>query len=162
MLKICLVLILLSIIFISISLSTNEWTTSNNNNLNYEQGLWKICGNLNIPTFKNNFKDINIGGCSEYKTISNSLKAIRVMSILSLIFLIISFIKLIYFPKYKIYAIIDLILCVILTISSCSIWSSNKDLLLDGTSLGYSWYLELISGVLLLFPIIYLIMKLND
>lgn len=148
------VLILILILSI-IAVSTNYWSintiTLNNdpdsiisNSIKSDYGLWNICQSQG-----NNRKTcINTMDLSSNNL--KNLKTVRMLSISSLILIALSLYLLYSMPNQKEYFILCIVLAGILSIISVILWNNDPAFknIIGGIKHGYSWYLELISGLI--------------
>jgi len=150
--------IILILILGIVAVSTNYWSTSSGNipydiqgdttSYRLNLGLWKSCTSIKGPdgSDNNSCMDTSDPNGPNFK----NLKTVRILSISSLVLLAISLYLLYAMPKQKEYFVLFLVLAGILSISSIISWNNDPGAKDAGNQLkhGYSWYLELISGLL--------------
>lgn len=129
------------ITILAISLATNKWTVISNKIFTANQGVWQSCGNIDF-----NIKDINVDVKGEkcIGTSDSSFTPIKILTVLGLVLIVLGLIL----TNYHTYSNIIIVLGGICSLISAIIWSTNKKLKPDGTNYGYSWYLQLIGGIL--------------
>lgn len=129
------------ITILAISLATNKWTVISNQILSANQGVWQACGQvqLNIKT-----GNIDIDGKKCVSTSDSAFTPIKILTVLGLVLVVFGLLL----SNYHIYSNISIILGGICALIAAIIWSTNKKLKPDGTNYGYSWYLQLIGGIL--------------
>lgn len=150
--------VILILILGIVAVSTNYWSTStinmndpdngNSAKMSGDIGLWKSCLYLNeqgnTQSDCKNSSDPDIG--------LKNIKTVRILSISSLVLIAISLYLLYAMPKQQEYFILCLVLAGILSVASVILWNNDpglKDPSNTNTAKhGYSWYLELISGLL--------------
>jgi hypothetical protein len=149
--------IILILILGIVAVSTNYWSTTNTINsinsntgnpakLSGDIGLWKSClYDTELSETQSdctNSSDPSIG--------LKNLKTVRILSISSLVLIALSLYLLYAMPKQKEYFILCLVLAGILSVISVILWNNDPGIKdpSGNTKHGYSWYLELISGLL--------------
>jgi hypothetical protein len=174
MLNIIIISILL--IMSAIATFSGSWTCAvqniadpSNGMVEGDIGLWRGCTELpnatddQLKEIRKNVPKINLLNalnpfsnklvCSDIGEHPTSLTVIRIFSILGLLLLLISVILIVSHSSSDKYLMMTLVLGSLLSIAAAIIWATDKKL---GNSdpdpkgtkhLGYSWYLELLSGV---------------
>jgi hypothetical protein len=154
--------IALSIILQVVAVSTNSWTvkkvlSSGNNYVNADMGLWKVCldGNLAnnaVPGVGQLSSDVcthlPIDGDKTFP--KNSLYAVRALSIIAILALMMSLYCMMYMKGKK--CILGfLMLGAVSSLVSSSIWVKDfRGKKGEKASLGYSYYLNLLGGLIAL------------
>jgi hypothetical protein len=156
--------VILILILGIVAVSTNYWSTStvsisdnegDSLKMTGEVGLWKSCtkGSANIPDINVQGINIDTANCTDSSDPSvglKNLKTVRILSISSLVLIALSLYLLYAMPKQKEYFILCLVLAGILSVISVILWNNDPGLKEPSGNAkhGYSWYLELISGLL--------------
>jgi len=146
--------VILILILSIIAVSTNYWSInsitlnndpdSNITNITSDYGLWNFCQSQG-----NNRKT-----CINTMDISSNnlknLKTVRILSISSLVLIALSLYLLYAMPNQKEYFILCVVLSGILSIISVILWNNDPAFknIIGSIKHGYSWYLELISGLI--------------
>lgn len=146
-----------AIILMLVGLFTTEWRTGSEQvmqdpdtvigkkgkmvNVDMDVGLWSACANFS--------------GVSKCNTINSSdvpatLWIIRILLILAVLMLIVGFVVHLRTPQHKQLVTVLFGLSGLMAIVACILWVTNSELKPSGASLGYSWYLTLVGGVLAL------------
>ena len=135
-------IILFSIITIlAISLATNKWTVISNQILSANQGVWQACGQVQLNIKTGNI-DIDSQKC--VPTNDSTFTPIKILTVSGSVLVVLGLLL----TNYHTYSNISIILGGICALVAAIIWSTNKKLKPDGTNYGYSWYLQLIGGIL--------------
>ena len=154
-----------SIIFILIlgivAVSTNYWSTNTINTIDPDTrnpakmsgdiGLWKSCMYVNESgNTQSDCTDSSESGPDDSTPNLKNIKTVRILSISSLVLIALSLYLLYAMPKQKEYFILCLVLAGILSVISVILWNNDPGLKDPSNTAkhGYSWYLELISGLL--------------
>ncbi len=130
------------IIFSIIAISTNYWMYGSNLDFEENIGLWNTCSSISSDTNETCEKT------SDLNKIKN-LIAIQFFSVSSLLLMIASLFLMHFFPN-KLYSVICIGLSGIFALISCILWKTDpsmkdKD---PNAKTGYSFYLEIFSGLL--------------
>ena len=169
MLRSNIVVIIIAVIValvIGLGTFTNYWTVYSRNIQNpanpsdtisakYNSGLWKTC--ISLDDVKN---------CADTKHASktqdsNNLNGSKGAAIIGFSLIILGVIILIFAPKTYIAFTIAFILGGIASVASAISWASDRTLNPDDTSYGYSYYLELIGGIIAVVFALYAQIKLK-
>ena len=145
-----------------IAVSTNYWSTTSvvdddTSVVNIDIGLWKVCNTTGDLIECKDTDNIGYDLGSNAKYEFKNLEAIKILSISSIVLILISIVVLFLIPNNKEYLVIFLVLAGLFFIISAILLKTEplfKNALLinsmKGYSLksGYSWYLELIGGII--------------
>jgi len=155
--------VILILILGIVAVSTNYWSTSKGSvpydlqgdtgKYSINIGLWKACTSIEgIPGSgdNNTCVDSSKSGPDDDNPNLKNIKTVRILSISSLVLIALSLYLLYAMPKQKEYFILCLVLAGILSVISVILWNNDPGLKdpLHTAKHGYSWYLELISGLL--------------
>ena len=156
--------VILILILSIVAVSTNYWSTSKGTiddkqgdiaKYSVNAGLWKACTSISTsikgipgPGNKNQCMDTSTPGPNGLNL--KNLNTVKILSISSLVLFALSLYLLYAMPKQKEYFVLCLVLAGILSIASVIAWNNDPSLKDQGNKLkqGYSWYLELSSGLL--------------
>lgn len=151
--------IVIILILSIIACSTYKWSidskTVNGNTLESDIGLWKICAILTGTKGTSDLTCYDMTNKIEGIPDSKYLKMVKILSILGISTLFLSLILSITNIKSREYSVICLLLSGIFLITAAILWSVDNKLNGKAYNIlgydfkhGYSWYLELISGIL--------------
>jgi len=143
--------VILILILSIVAVSTNYWSinsiTLNNDpdsNITSDYGLWNFCQS------QGNNKKTCINTMDITSNNLKNLKTVRILSISSLVLIALSLYLLYAMPNQKEYFILCVVLSGILSIISVILWNNDPAFknIIGAIKHGYSWYLELISGLI--------------
>ena len=145
----------ITLILILISTFTTNWSvykiSGPDASVSGSMGLWKICGKSSESVTGSTLE-----GCSSVDS-SGALTFTRIFSITSLVVSILALLLLLYYifnnstiinNNKLFYGSIFLLLSGIFSTIACIIWASSKQTNNEVSKLGYSWYLNLFSGII--------------
>lgn len=149
--NISIVLIILILILITVAIFTNYWNSNSSkildSTMKSNNGLWQSCSSVSIPAL-----NTSTYNCTSYSKTSaklpKALLTVKILAISGMVLLLVSAFLLFLAPQKREWCVISIILGGLLSIAAASVWATDKNLKPTGSSFGYSYYLELIGGII--------------
>lgn len=145
--------VIISIILLLVSLLTKKWSfvdvpVPDENDKDDKDdkdvintGLWRICETVENTTF---CQDVSL----DSPDVPKSLNTIRILCISALVLVSLSLLFLILVPDNRELFVVSMILGGLCGIVGTIIYANNNNLHQKGTTLGYSWFLQLIGCII--------------